>query len=67
MEAYAGQQQVEAGAEHLAVVVSLELVGDLAGEWLDAEGGAADVMPETFAQLDELLIELAQQQRGVPS
>jgi len=28
-------------------------------EALEAEGGAADAMHETFAQLDELLIELA--------
>jgi uncharacterized protein YndB with AHSA1/START domain len=28
-------------------------------EALDADGGAADAMPETFAQLDELLVELA--------
>lgn len=28
-------------------------------EALDAEGGAADAMHETFAQLDELLVELA--------
>jgi uncharacterized protein YndB with AHSA1/START domain len=28
-------------------------------EALEAEGGAEDAMPETFAQLDELLVELA--------
>lgn len=28
-------------------------------EALDADGGAADALPETFAQLDELLVELA--------
>jgi uncharacterized protein YndB with AHSA1/START domain len=28
-------------------------------EALDAEGGAADAMHETFEQLDELLVELA--------
>jgi uncharacterized protein YndB with AHSA1/START domain len=60
----------EEGGEHSSVTTvtltetdgtTLLVVSELfpSKEALDADGGAADAMPETFAQLDELLVELA--------